>query len=456
MLTIDHKQKKKDMIILENLASEILRLKQEMGQRRPILIEFCGTPKSGKSTCIASLNIFLKRNDFKTGILTERANVCPVSKKTHPHFNTWTLCSAAAEIIKHLSLGRDKLDVIIADRAIFDALCWFEWLNTNPPKNPYLDDANYDSLKKFIMMDMWTKNLDLIYVFKVTPEKSLKREFAYLLTDKPGSIMNEDVLDGYNKSIENAIIKYRHHFKKIKEIDTSNVDPNIVGYEVTRSILNVLKDMLIEKIGFFDNEALKELKPGVNNLKILSNRELKFDNRDKVENSDKIQPVVIAVITNEDRDKVLVVKKSKDKTSNDSPERDKLLLYVGGHIRIEDKKSENFNEIFHNTLHREIQEELGESLSIKQSEPKLIYTPDTPKSRKHLAVLFVITMNLDNKKFKPTPVEFTMKTGLSKSGHVYSIPELLSLNEKYESWSKTILKEIFNVDPEPQKKLFKS
>jgi hypothetical protein len=62
-------------------------------------------------------------------------------------------------------------------------------------------------------------------------------------------------------------------------------------------------------------------------------------------------------------------------------------------------------------------------------------------------------MSLDNKKFKPTPVEFTMKTGLSRSGHVYSISELLALNEKYESWSQTILREIFKVDPEPQKKL---
>ena len=58
--------KQKNIAELERLAKEVLRLKSEREQRRPLLIEFCGSPKSGKSTTINSLNIFLKRNGFKT------------------------------------------------------------------------------------------------------------------------------------------------------------------------------------------------------------------------------------------------------------------------------------------------------------------------------------------------------------------------------------------------------
>jgi len=87
---------------LENLAIEILEFKQERKLRRPLLIEFCGSPKSGKSTTITSLNQFLKRNGFSTTILTERASICPVSNKKDPFFNIWTLTSAIAEIVENL------------------------------------------------------------------------------------------------------------------------------------------------------------------------------------------------------------------------------------------------------------------------------------------------------------------------------------------------------------------
>ena len=53
---------------LEKLAAEVLKLKQEREQRRPLLIEFCGSPKSGKSTTITSLNIFLKRKTNTSGL----------------------------------------------------------------------------------------------------------------------------------------------------------------------------------------------------------------------------------------------------------------------------------------------------------------------------------------------------------------------------------------------------
>jgi predicted ATPase len=74
---------------LENLADEVLKLKNDSIPRRPIVIEFCGSPKSGKSSCINSLSLFLRRNKFRTRVLTERASVCPVEDKFDPNFNIW-------------------------------------------------------------------------------------------------------------------------------------------------------------------------------------------------------------------------------------------------------------------------------------------------------------------------------------------------------------------------------
>src|SRR5687767_6227441 len=83
---------------LEGMASALLKAKRAVRPRRPIVIEFCGTPKAGKTSCISSLVIFLKRNGFKVKVLTERASVCPIRDKFDPNFNVWTGCSALAEL----------------------------------------------------------------------------------------------------------------------------------------------------------------------------------------------------------------------------------------------------------------------------------------------------------------------------------------------------------------------
>lgn len=461
-MSLDKKETIKE---LEKLASEVLSFKQERDLRRPILIEFCGSPKSGKSTTITSLNIFLKRNGFKTNVLSERASVCPVRNKRHPFFNIWTLTSAVAEIIQHLVEGKDKVDIIIADRGIFDSLCWFEWLNTNPTTNaPYLDDISYKNLRHFALMDFWHGYIDLIYVLQVKPVTSIKREYANLLTEKRGSIMTEPVLEGFNKSIQSVIEKHGNKFRRITKIDTDtdemDDEPNRVSYEVTSNVLNILKDLLIEKIGYFEFPKDIVFQVGINKIDILDQLNIKYGNRDKVEkNTNYVQPIPIAVITNKGRDKVFVVKKSPKRTSKASPESDTLLLYIGGHVRIEDEKDgDSIQATIEKTLRREIQEEIGESISAKKANSFLIYTTDNPSSKKHVAVCHVIEMDLDDKKFKLTSDEFIMKTGTSKSGQILSINEVIQGEQKrehkLESWSIAIIKEVFNKDLSKKTDLF--
>lgn len=444
--------KNKQIEVLEVLATDILRLKKERKQRRPIIIEFCGSPKSGKTTTITSLNIFLKRNNFKTVVLSERASVCPVKDKKHPHFNIWTMCSTIAELIKFYS-AKENVDIIIADRGVFDALCWFEWLNSNDTKeNPRLEDDKYTALVNFALMDTWTNIIDLVYVFQVPPRTSILREYANLLTEKEGSIMNEKTLSSINASIGSAIEKHASKFKKVERIDTSENqnDQNQVGYNVTSNILKLLKEILIEKIGYFDYDIRAELSEGVNKYEnIINNQILKFASRDIVEESNFIQPIPIAVITNKEKDRILVVKKNSKRTSKGSPERGRLLVYLGGHLREEDYLDNNLRKAINNGLHRELEEELNESISVEKSQKFLIYTPYNKKSEKHLAICHIIVLELDKRKFRLAEDEFIQKKGKTKHGEVVKIKDLAKEYDEMEDWSKLILKEVFGLKPNP-------
>jgi len=440
---------------LEKLAEEVLTLKSKSRPRRPIVIEFCGSPKSGKSSSINSLNIFFKRNGFKTKVVTERASTCPVKDKFNPFFNVWTSCSTIAELATYLANNSKELDVIIADRGIFDALFWFSWQY----RHNHLDKENYETLVYFLTMKKWRKIFDFIYVFTAEPKVSLKREYANLLTRKYGSVMNDIILKEFNESIEDIITNYSRFFSRVEKIDTSKIDQAKVSYIVTKSTLQILKQIIMEQIGYLEVAVLNNFRKydtfKIEEL-IQKKIQIKYDLRDIVENADDfVQPIPIVVFTNLKRDKVLVFKKSERSLSPNSPEQNKILLYAGGHVRKEDSIENNnigienmncFLSIAKSTLSREVNEELGISFYPNENNPFLIWVKDHPKSKKHLAICFVSEVNFDRFTIRLNEDEFIRKKGKSKSGTIVNVNSLANGAESLDSWSKIILKNVFGVE----------
>lgn len=432
---------------LENLAAEVLDLKEKYRQRRPIIIEFSGSPKSGKTSCISALLIFLKRNGFTVRVIQERASVCPVADKKSPMFNVWTSCTAIAEMIGYLESDEIICDVLILDRGIFDSLCWFTWLY----KKNKMRETQKSTIEKFLLMPEFSGLIDIVYVFYSNTDISIQREYANLLTDKPGSIMNKKVLSEYYKAVMSTIDSKKHFYQRIEQIDTSDKNQNDVGKEITKKTLDILRELLMERVGYIrlSESLLYELKKArftsFNDFSKKDDLNMQFDLRSDVENSnDKIQPIPIAVITNKERNRVFVFKKNEKAVSKDSPERDKLLLYVGGHTRAEDMNTHNSNDFLslcRTTLVREIKEELGYSVSFDGIDPYIIYTPDSDKSKKHIGICFILETDIDEIKIRLDPHELTLNRGKSKSGKHLSIYDIIP--QEYESWSVEILNGYF-------------
>ncbi len=443
-------RRKENIAKLETLAQDVLKLKNIHRQRRPIVIEFCGSPKAGKTSSINSLNIFLKRNGFRTTVLSERASVCPISDKQSPVFNVWTCSATINEINEKMDMANaspdpeNNLDVIICDRGIFDALCWFRWLN----KRNKMNENEYNVLTQFALLNRWQKNIDLVYIFITTPEESIKREYANLLTDKRGSIMKEDILSQYKEAVLQTLSEYEEAFRATVIIDTTDRQQNDVGYEVTEKTLIALKEMLMEKIGYINRFRLT-LSNGINKFSSIKDvmETVQYGLRDEVEDDiNLIQPIAIAVITSPDEEKIFCVKKTPKSTNKTSPEAGQTLLYVGGHMRKEDESLAccNFLDAIRNTLERELFEELGISIVIdKEQEPFVIYTPISDKSKKHLAICWKICMDEDTK-FRLDSYELIQKKGKTKSGTFVSLKEITGPDMSFESWSRTILLELFS------------
>ena len=68
---------------LRKRAKRVLAELREVGSQRPVFIEFAGTPKSGKSTCIEIVRHFFHRLEYKVLTPAEGA-----SQRTPYYFTT--------------------------------------------------------------------------------------------------------------------------------------------------------------------------------------------------------------------------------------------------------------------------------------------------------------------------------------------------------------------------------
>ena len=308
-------------------------------------------------------------------------------------------------------------------------------------------------IENFLLMDDFVKSIDIVFSFVANPETSIEREYTTLLTDKLGSIMNETVLQEYKDSVIMTKQNYEKNFREINLIDTTDKTQDDVGKEVTQETLKSLKELLIEKIGYLkrNNRLVEVLKNG-GIIEYSAVRpqigELLFDARDDVEaREDYLQPIPIAVITNKERDKVLLIKKNSSAVSAKSAEKNKSLIYVGGHTRFEDtngKKSADFLSICRSTLKREVKEEIGISIALNNVTPFLVYSDDADRSRKHVGICFVVEQDLSELKLSLDSTELVQKRGRSKSGTFQKIEDVIK--EDLESWSRKIIKYCFRKD----------
>src|SRR5215469_15471245 len=136
---------------LESRAAQLRNLldKRSNGADRPLIIEFSGAPKAGKTRSISILELFLKRNGIKAEVFTERASIAPIRSKGHLNFNVWVSCASLQGMLE--ALYRD-LDVFILDRGVFDALVWNQWLETTGK----ITHEEAQHVEQFFTMKRWT------------------------------------------------------------------------------------------------------------------------------------------------------------------------------------------------------------------------------------------------------------------------------------------------------------
>ena len=204
---------------LRQKAEFALTLLEQSSPQRPIFVEFSGTPKSGKSTCIDIVAHFFRRLGFRVLAPSEGA-----SRRTPYHlrtdlvaFNTWSASYALTYILESLH-DPYEYHLVILDRGLFDALAWFQLLLDRGEITP----ETCDQVHNFLRIEKWRSVIDAVFLFTVDGATSLGRENQYTLIDEPGRAMNPEFLQGLNNAYGSVRKKYASEFQHFENIDTSN------------------------------------------------------------------------------------------------------------------------------------------------------------------------------------------------------------------------------------------
>lgn len=406
---------------------------------RPFVIEFAGTPKSGKSTSVESIRHFFSRHGFRVHVLAERAAVCPIPMKGHLFFNTWCATSMLAELLANIEADTD---IIIVDRGLFDALVWLALQE----RRGELTGEEARRIESFLLLDRWCTLTDLVVVMEVLAEEALTRETLQRITQKPGSIMNSEVLAAISEAVNLAHTKYHKHFNATVKHNTGGEDIRTSGVRLANDLLDSLEQFLNPKVlvvprkeierlvssgvgGGFANDAFQQALDCTNEYG-------SFIHRDEAENREDMVQIVTAGVL-ELNDRVFLFQRKE--TDPKYRLYGKTTIWQGSHVQ--SANGHDLADLLRKTLKTRLSRSLFISRVFQTNEVGYCWDQNDPKSSHHLGMMYSIRIDNPHTAADLRKKEFKRKRGESLVGEFVSWKDLATKADdlNLESWSKALL-----------------
>jgi predicted NUDIX family phosphoesterase/predicted ATPase len=445
------------------LRAETASAKFKQKARRPIVIEFAGMPKAGKTTTLNAIHGFLKRCGFRVETVIERASVCPIRDKKHFNFNIWTACTSLAQLLEKTQEPPSAADpeILILDRGLFDSLSWLSMME----KMGRLRKEERKTIEEFLLISDWRKRVSGVIVMKASPEDAMERERGNLPVASSGSIMNPETISQMLANTNLCMERFRNKFN-LFEVDTSRssgATSKGTAEQVADLVLSIIEEELDEEILSVDK---KDFQSVFGQKTVLNNHDTEqitklfasagnFAPRVDVEGDlNRVQALPVVVIRN--RSGQILQLKRREKESGNSL-HEKIVIWAGGHVRREDSAN---GRTLQQCAVRELQEELR--LRVEHDDLKLlgaVYDPSPGNVSKHVAIVYEWRATSDDVNVVLNATEFFERRGSSQSGRFISLADLVrcvDADQVVESWSVRIVRDLLKSDEDgrPQSALF--
>ncbi len=202
---------------------------------RPFFVEITGSPSAGKTTTITELDKFFRRMGFRVWRPQEGAEVIRHINRDTPVYNVRTGLYALS-LLLDLSRGH-QYDLVIFDRAIFDAHVWMMYWE----EKQKLSTEEMRLIQGFFLNRLWTSDIDAAYFMVCDPEVAMRRELRIALSQKLGETTNP-------KTITSLIARYRAAYDTLSPshpnlhlVDTTSLGEQEMVSSMAEHILSALE-----------------------------------------------------------------------------------------------------------------------------------------------------------------------------------------------------------------------
>ncbi len=230
--------------LLKNIhyrKEEVFKLKNVLSKKKPYVIEFTGTPRTGKTSLINNLKDFFKKKGFSVCIIEEFTTSLKYKTQIYPILKNKSKNVVNTEIPKYVLKDlndaiNSKYDIIIVDRSLFDRLIWVDRLFLKKG----MSDEEYNEYKS-TYIPLIKEKINIIVSLYTDSLTCLKRDYHANLSLENRTFLNEDNVNEYNKSLlnmEKLSIKENINFKMF---DTTNKNQREISFEVIDSILSDMR-----------------------------------------------------------------------------------------------------------------------------------------------------------------------------------------------------------------------
>lgn len=225
---------------------ELQRLKKLCPLEKSFVIEFSGTPRTGKTTTINNLYDFFKKGGFSISIIEEFTTskyFKEVFKQKYKDLNK--LASNLAIIEETVKQLQDEIntkkDIIIVDRSINDRQIW----NYIRYKKNDMDIKMYNELQ-LKYKEISKELIDVLVITYADPITSLKRDYNSSLALEKRSFLNNENITEYNDSVKDLKELFENSVNSLILVDTSNINMNDLSIKVACEVMNVMRSKYIE------------------------------------------------------------------------------------------------------------------------------------------------------------------------------------------------------------------
>lgn len=222
--------------LYRNLKQLSENIKNISVKKRPFLIEFVGTCRSGKSTSIDLIQDVLIKNGLKVLVVDEEYVKITKeinhnrSKKMNVDSLEYTNNIIEEKLSIYNNTSSEDYDIVIYDRGINDEFIWLDIFGGDKK-----DIDNYD-------IKLQERYVDLLIIMTCSIDVTLKRKYLNSLSILPSKWTNKETMEKYLNSLNKFNHFFDRHSRCIYNIHTDEKDKVIVALTIANKIIDTINE----------------------------------------------------------------------------------------------------------------------------------------------------------------------------------------------------------------------